>query len=97
MADRGIVTRGIGCWIRRREKITGLGKTSLLLSTTMLMRPRYQPDEAQSYTGSITKSGDEAKRWQVENSPDEGYASLLRRFEERWHGVESDCSVSPTV
>ena len=41
MADRGIVTRGIGCWIRRREKITGLGKTSLLLSTTMLMRPRF--------------------------------------------------------
>ena len=56
-----------------------------------------QPDEAQSYTGSITKSGDEAKRWQVENSSDEGYASLLRRFEERWHEVESDCSVSPTV
>ena len=29
-----------------------------------------QRDEAQSYTGSIAKSGDQAMRWQVENSAD---------------------------
>jgi hypothetical protein len=55
-------------------------------------------EEAQSYTGSITKSGDEAMRWQVENSPDEGYASLLMQFEERWIEAASNCSgLSPTV
>ena len=37
MADRGIVARGIGYWIHRRAKITGLGKTSMI-STRMLMR-----------------------------------------------------------
>ena len=44
MADRIIVARGIGYWIHRRAKITGLGKTSML-STTMLMRPRFSISE----------------------------------------------------
>ena len=56
-----------------------------------------QRDEAQSYTGSIAKSNDEAMRWHVENSPDEGNA-LLRKFEERWIEAASNRSaLSPTV
>ena len=57
-----------------------------------------QRDETQSCTGSITKSGDEGMRWQVENSPDEGSAWLVRQFEERWIEAESNRSaLSPTV
>jgi hypothetical protein len=57
-----------------------------------------QRDEAQSYTGSIAKSGDEAMRWYVENSPDEGDATLLAQFKERWIEAESSRSaLSPTV
>ena len=57
-----------------------------------------QRDEAQSYTGSIAKSGDQAMRWQVENSPDEGDVTLLRQFKERWIEAESNRSaLSPTV
>ena len=57
-----------------------------------------QRDEAQSYTGSIAKSGDQAMRWQVENSADEGDVTLLRQFKERWIEAESNRSaLSPTV
>ena len=57
-----------------------------------------QRDEAQSYTGSIAKSGDQAMRWQVENSPDEGDVTLLRQFKERWIEAESNRpALSPTV
>jgi hypothetical protein len=58
-----------------------------------LDKPVDERDEAQSYTGSITNSGDEAMRWQVENSPDEGYARLLRQFEKRWAQFEEASAV----
>jgi hypothetical protein len=48
MADRGIIAHGIGSWIHRRAKITGLGKTSI--STSMLMsetRHRATPEASQ--------------------------------------------------
>ena len=56
-----------------------------------------QRDEAQSYTGRSQKA-DEAMRWHVENSPDEGDATLLGQFKERWIEAESNRSaLSPTV
>ena len=73
---------GLATRIRRRAKIIGLGK-SYLDNNAYATKIFNQRDEAQSYTGGIAKSGDGGVRWQLENSPDEVSARLLRQFEER--------------
>ena len=67
-ADRGIIARGIGCWIHRRAKITELGKDQHDLDRNAYEAKIFnQREETQSCTGNIAKSGDEGMRWHVEN------------------------------
>ena len=93
MADRGIIARGIGYWIHRRAKITGLGKTSMI-STRMLMRPRFSISETRHRAAPEASQKAAMKvcdgKWKTHLMRAD--ATLLRQFKERWIEAESNRS-----